>query len=108
MEKLNGLAQSGTRHGARPGGISSGVSETADQTIPDRINHAPHHDGNGCGSVLRGGCWGVANWHDDIGPQGDEFVHDRRNAFRQPLSVPQVEDEVLAFDVPPAPQLAYT
>jgi hypothetical protein len=107
MEKLNSLAHSDMRHGARPGGISSGVSETADETKVNRIKHAPHHDGNGCGSVLGGGSCFVTNCNDDIGPQGDEFVHDSRNAFKQPLSVPQVEDEVLAFDVSSAPQLAY-
>ena len=41
------------------------------------------------------------------GRKAMKFVHDRRNAFKQPLSVSQVEDEVLAFDVASAPQLAY-
>src|SRR5262245_7470830 len=45
MEKLNGLAKGGTCDGARPGRISSGARETADVTIADRINRAPHHDG---------------------------------------------------------------
>jgi hypothetical protein len=50
-ESLYGLTHRDVGHGGRPGDISSGPCETADQTKSDRINGAPHHDGNGCGTA---------------------------------------------------------
>ena len=88
MEKLNGLACRDIRHRGRSGGISFGAREAADKTKADRIDHAPHHDGNGRGSVLRGGNYLVTHCDDYIGMQGDELVHESRNAFEQPVSLP--------------------